>query len=112
MLVLGAAYKKDVDDMRESPSLRIIQLLSKRGAEVIYNDPHVPICMGHRHYPDINMKSVELTEEALKDSDMALLVTDHTSYDYAFIEKHAQCILDTRDAFGRNGINSKKVFKA
>jgi len=112
VLVLGAAYKKDVDDMRESPSLRIIQLLSKRGAEVIYNDPHVPICMGHRHYPDINMKSVELTEEALKDSDMALLVTDHTSYDYAFIEKHAQCILDTRDAFGRNGINSKKVFKA
>src|SRR3989304_3629451 len=112
VLVLGAAYKKDVDDMRESPSLRIIQLLSKRGAEVIYNDPHVPICMGHRHYPDINMKSVELTEEALKDSDMALLETDHTSYDYAFIEKHAQCILDTRDAFGRNGINSKKVFKA
>ena len=112
VLVLGAAYKKDVDDMRESPSLRIIQLLSKRGAEVIYNDPYVPICMGHRHYPDINMKSVELTEEALKDSDMALLVTDHTSYDYAFIEKHAQCILDTRDAFGRNGINSKKVFKA
>jgi len=64
------------------------------------------------HYPDIKMKSVELTEEALKDADMALLAIDHTSYDYAFIEKHARCILDTRDAFRKNKINSKKVYRA
>ncbi|OGP28039.1 MAG: UDP-N-acetyl-D-glucosamine dehydrogenase [Deltaproteobacteria bacterium GWB2_42_7] len=112
ILILGVAYKKDVDDQRESPSLKIIQLLREEGAIVNYSDPHVPVCAGHRHYPDINMKSVELSEETLKNSDMVLLVTDHTSYDYASIEKHAKCILDTRDAFRKKKINSKKVFKA
>ncbi|MBI5326891.1 MAG: nucleotide sugar dehydrogenase [Deltaproteobacteria bacterium] len=112
IIVLGVAYKKDVDDQRESPSLKIIQLLKKLGAYVSYNDPCVPVCEGHRHYPDINMKSVELTEEALKGADMALLATDHTSYDYAFIERHAQCILDTRNAFRKNKINSRKVYRA
>ncbi|MBI5049136.1 MAG: nucleotide sugar dehydrogenase [Deltaproteobacteria bacterium] len=112
IIVLGVAYKKDVDDQRESPALRIIHLLKKRGANVVYNDPYVPVCAGHRHYPDINMKSVELTEEALKGADMALLATDHTSYDYALIERHAQCILDTRNAFRKNKINSRKVYRA
>lgn len=112
ILVLGVAYKKDVDDQRESPSLKIIQLLREHGAAVSYNDPYVPVCAGHRHYPDINMKSVKLTQEALKKTDLALLITDHTAYDYSFIERYVQCILDTRDAFRKNGINSKKVFKA
>ncbi|MBI3399388.1 MAG: nucleotide sugar dehydrogenase [Deltaproteobacteria bacterium] len=112
IIVLGIAYKKDVDDQRESPSLRVIHLLRRRGADVLYNDPYVPVCAGHRHYPDINMKSIELTEETLKGADMALLATDHTSYDYAFIERHAQCVLDTRDAFRKNKINSRKVYKA
>ncbi|MBI3754345.1 MAG: nucleotide sugar dehydrogenase [Deltaproteobacteria bacterium] len=112
IIVLGIAYKKDVDDQRESPSLRVIHLLRRRGADVLYNDPYVPVCAGHRHYPDINMKSVELTEETLKGADMALLATDHTSYDYAFIERHAQCILDTRNAFSKNKINSEKVNRA
>ena len=59
ILILGMAYKKDVDDQRESPSLRITQLLRDENAKVIYNDPFVPVCKGHRHYPDIDMKSVE-----------------------------------------------------
>lgn len=112
VLVLGMAYKKDIDDQRESPSLRIIQLLRTSGADVSYNDPHVPVCRGHRHYPDIDMKSVSLTENALKKADIVLLVTDHTAYDYAFIAKHAPCIIDTRDAFRKNSIVNKKIYKA
>lgn len=112
VLVLGMAYKKDIDDQRESPSLRIVQLLREQGADVSYNDPFVPVCRGHRHYPDIDMKSIDLNEKTLKDADVALLLTDHTSYDYAFIAKHAQRILDTRNAFRKNGIRSKKIYKA
>ncbi|MBM4147366.1 MAG: nucleotide sugar dehydrogenase, partial [Nitrospira sp.] len=109
ILVLGVAYKKDVDDQRESPALRIMQLLKDYGAKVHYHDPHVPVCKGHRHYPDINMKSVKLTKEVLKNSDLVLLVTDHTAFDYAFIEKYAQRIVDTRNAFRKNGVRSRKV---
>lgn len=112
VLVLGMAYKKDVDDQRESPSLRIIQMLRERGARVAYHDPHVPVCEGHRNYPDIAMKSVRLTERLLRRADLVLLVTDHTAYDYAFIEKHARCIVDTRNAFERHGIRSPKISKA
>jgi len=112
ILLLGMAYKKDVDDQRESPSLRIIQLLRERGAHVLYNDPHVPVCKGHRNYPDINMKSVKLTDRVIRKADLTLLLTDHTAYDYSFIEKHAQCIVDTRNAFQKNGIKSKKISKA
>lgn len=112
VLILGVAYKRDVDDQRESPALKIIELLKGHGADVIYNDPHVPVCRGHHNYPEIDMKSVELTEETLKDADVTLLITDHSAYDYAFIERNARCILDTRDAFRRNGIRSKKVYRA
>ena len=112
ILILGMAYKKDVDDQRESPSLRIIELLRERGAHVLYNDPHVPVCKGHRNYPDINMKSVKLTDRVIRKADLTLLLTDHTAYDYSFIEKHAQCIVDTRNAFQKNGVKSKKISKA
>ncbi|SPP99524.1 UDP-N-acetyl-D-glucosamine 6-dehydrogenase [Candidatus Sulfobium mesophilum] len=112
VLVLGMAYKKDVDDQRESPALMIVELLLQTGAEVTYNDPHVPVCQGHRHYPEINMKSVGLTEDNLKEADLLILVTDHSAYDYAFIERHAGCIVDTRGAFRKNGIKSEKVYRA
>lgn len=112
ILVLGIAYKKDVDDQRESPALRIIQLLREQGAHVIYNDPHVPVCKDHRHYPGISMKSEKLSDDLIKKMDMVLLVTDHSAFDYAFIKKHAKCIVDTRNAFERNGIKSDKIFKA
>ncbi len=112
ILVLGMAYKKDVDDQRESPSLKIIQLLKQSGAEVQYNDPYVPLCGGHRHYSDIDMYSIELSKEVLSGADITLLLTDHSLYEYAFIEKHSKCIVDTRNAFERNGIKSDKVYKA
>lgn len=112
ILLLGVAYKKDVDDQRESPSLKIIRLLREKGADVSYNDPHVPVCRGHRSYPDIDMKSGPLNPETLGGADMAVLVTDHSAYDYRFIERHSRLILDTRDAFRRNGIKSEKVLRA
>lgn len=110
-LVLGIAYKKDIDDQRESPSLKIIELLKDKGAEVTYSDPYVPVCKGHRHYTAIEMESVELTEKKLNSADVILLLTDHSAFDYAFIEKHARLIIDTRNAFGRNGITSGKIRK-
>ncbi|MBI5345183.1 MAG: nucleotide sugar dehydrogenase, partial [Deltaproteobacteria bacterium] len=84
----------------------------QRGASVSYNDPHVPACAGHRHYPDISMKSVPLTEKAIKGADIVLLATDHSAYDYAFIARFARLIVDTRNAFEKNGVKSRKVFKA
>jgi len=112
LLVLGVAYKKDVDDQRESPSLKIIQLLREKGAEVVYNDPYIPLCKGHRNYPEIDMRSAELSEKVLKNVDLVLLLTDHSAYNYAFIAKHAKLILDTRNAFERNGIKGRNIYKA
>ncbi|MBM4146933.1 MAG: nucleotide sugar dehydrogenase [Nitrospira sp.] len=112
ILILGMAYKKDIDDQRESPSLRIIDILREHGSEVFYNDPHVPVCKGHRNYTDISLQSVDLTEKILKKADIILLLTDHSAYDYAFIEKNAVCIVDTRNAFEKNRIKSRKIHKA
>jgi UDP-N-acetyl-D-glucosamine dehydrogenase len=112
ILALGMSYKKDVDDQRESPALKIVQLLKDHNAEVAYHDPHVPVCRGHRHYPDIDMRSVSLSKEVLQDVDVAVLLTDHTAFDHKFIEKHTPCIVDTRNAFERNGVRSDKIYKA
>lgn len=110
-LVLGIAYKKDIDDQRESPSLKIMELLKAKGVAVSYSDPYVPVCQGHRHYPGIKMESIDLTEKNLNSADIILLLTDHSTFDYSFIEKHAGLIIDTRNAFARNGIKSAKIHK-
>lgn len=112
ILILGVAYKKDIDDQRESPSMRIMQLLKEKGARVEYNDPLVPVCRGHRHYPDIDMRSKKLTSAELKKADIVLLLTDHTAYDYQFIAQHAACIIDTRNAFHTSGIVTRNILKA
>jgi UDP-N-acetyl-D-glucosamine dehydrogenase len=109
VLILGIAYKKDVDDQRESPSLKIITLLQQRGAKVDYNDPHVPISSGHRDYPDLNMKSVKLDAAALKKYDAVIIATSHAAYDYDWIVKHSRLIVDTRNAIKRK---RKNVVKA
>ena len=101
ILVLGAAYKKDVDDPRESPSLKIISLLQSKGAHVVYHDPHIPHLRGGRHYPGLDLKSVELNPETLGAADCVLLVTDHSAYDYAWIASQARLIVDTRNAFAK-----------
>lgn len=77
-MVLGLAYKKDVDDLRESPYLKIMDLIIQEDAEVSYNDPHIPKYLGMRHYPHLGMKSTPLIEKTLQEEDQVLLVTDHS----------------------------------
>src|SRR6266567_6168878 len=95
VLVLGVAYKKDIDDLRESPALTIIELLQKDGATVAYNDPYFPTVGRGRHY-DLNMTNTPL--EDLGQYDAVLIVTDHTSYDYPRIVSESQLVVDTRNA--------------
>jgi UDP-N-acetyl-D-glucosamine dehydrogenase len=109
ILILGLSYKKDIDDVRESPSLKLITLLRKKGAKLDYNDPHVPQTHKMREY-DLKMKSVPLTEKNLKKYDCVLISTDHSSYDYKFIVRHSRLVVDTRNATA--GIKSKKIVKA
>jgi len=111
VLLLGAAYKKNVDDMRESPSLKLIEILRERGAEVDYSDPFVPVLPKTRKYK-FDMNSIELTEENIKKYDVVLLSTDHDDFDYKLISEHAQLIVDTRNAFGKRGLKSENIFKA
>jgi UDP-N-acetyl-D-glucosamine dehydrogenase len=96
--LLGMAYKKDVDDSRESPGLELMDLLLKRGAVVSYNDPHIPVLPPTRHYPHLRMASKELTTEYLRFQDCVLIVTDHSAYDWAWIIEHAPLLVDTRNA--------------
>lgn len=112
VLILGAAYKKDIDDMRESPSLKLISLFRKMGALVDYNDPFIPKLPPTRKYK-FEMSSVELTPENLDSYDLVLLSTDHSGYDYKFIHEHAKLIVDTRNAFEKAGVEvNRKVNKA
>jgi UDP-N-acetyl-D-glucosamine dehydrogenase len=104
VLVLGVAYKRDVDDLRESPSLTIIELLRAKGAIVSYNDPYFPTVGHGRHY-DLNMTNTPL--DNLGQYDAVLIVTDHTSYDYKAIVEQSQLVVDTRNA--TKGINSPKI---
>ncbi|MFG0239942.1 MAG: nucleotide sugar dehydrogenase [Gimesia chilikensis] len=98
VLLLGVAYKKDVDDPRESPSFVLMEELLKRGADLSYNDPHVPRLPKMRHHDLPEMESVDLTPEVLAAQDCVLIATDHSAYDYNFITQHAQLVLDTRNA--------------
>jgi UDP-N-acetyl-D-glucosamine dehydrogenase len=98
VLVLGLAYKKNVDDMRESPSVEIMDMLSNMGADISYSDPHIPKFPRIRR-GQLDLVSVDLTEETLKQSDCVLLVTDHDAYDYDFIAAHADLVVDTRGIY-------------
>ncbi len=97
VLVLGLAYKPDVDDVRESPSFELIEKLTALGAQVDYNDPHVPATHKMRQY-DLKMQSVALTAEALGSYDCVLVSTHHSAYDWQMIADHARLIVDTRNA--------------
>ncbi len=109
ILVLGIAYKKDVDDQRESPSLKIISLFKQKGARVSYNDPYVPRSGGHREYPGLELRSVPLTARRLKASDAVIIATDHSVYDYNWIARTAPLVVDTRNAVK---MKRKNVIKA
>jgi UDP-N-acetyl-D-glucosamine dehydrogenase len=106
VLVLGVAYKKDIDDLRESPALTIIELLQKDGAQVSYHDPYFPFIGKGRKY-DLQMKRSEL--ENLGQYDCVLIVTDHSDYDYRRIVQEAQLVVDTRNA--TKGIENPKIIR-
>ena len=115
ILILGIAYKKDSDDVRESPGVEIINILKSKGAKVDYHDPHVPAFSGKRHYPHLSMRSIKLTKETLKKYDCVVIITAHSSYDYKWIVKNSQLVVDTRNATnGIKGLNAnyKKIIKA
>jgi UDP-N-acetyl-D-glucosamine dehydrogenase len=98
VLLLGMAYKKDVDDLRESPSLKLLELLTDRGATLDYNDPYFPALFKMRHYDFSDMRSVILTPEKIASYDCVLIATDHTSYDYDALVRDAKLVVDTRNA--------------
>ena len=111
VLILGASYKKNIDDMRESPTLKLIEILREKGAKVDYNDPFVPELFKTRKY-DYNMKSITLNKENISSYDLVLISTDHDEYDYKLIYENAVTLLDTRNAFSKNGVRNSKLFKA
>ncbi len=104
--MLGIAYKKDIDDLRESPALTIIELLKKAGAEVSYNDPYFPSVGKGRHY-DLQMRCAPL--DNLGQYDCVLIVTDHSSYDFKRVVAESQLVVDTRNATA--GIDAPNVVR-
>jgi UDP-N-acetyl-D-glucosamine dehydrogenase len=95
--LLGMAYKRDVDDCRESPGFEIMELLWKKGAELSYNDPHVPKLPLTRRYPHLQMASQPLTAEYLQGQDCVVIVTDHSAYNWEWIIEHSRLVVDTRN---------------
>lgn len=102
ILILGLAYKKNVDDTRESPAVEIMHLLQEKGAHVEYSDPYVPVFPRKRDY-HFDLKSVPLTEESIKSFDCVILATDHDEFDYDLLALHAKLIVDTRGKFESTG---------
>jgi UDP-N-acetyl-D-glucosamine dehydrogenase len=107
VLVLGAAYKPDIDDMRESPALDVIGLLQQKGAQVDYHDPYIPHV--HHEYEGWQMDSVKDLMRAVKESDAVVIVTDHKSYDYKSILASAKFVFDSRNALGELAKDNPKV---
>ena len=111
VLVLGLAYKKDIDDVRESPSIELIELLAEKGAKVDYNDPYVPkTCRQRKH--DLKMKSKKLSAKTLAGYDAVLISTDHSNYDYKWIVKNAKLVIDTRNSTANVRAGRNKIVKA
>jgi UDP-N-acetyl-D-glucosamine dehydrogenase len=96
--ILGMAYKRDIDDPRESPSFRLMELLAARGANLTYSDPHIPRLPRMRHFQLPAMTSTELTKEFLASQDCVLIATDHTAFDYNHVVQHSRLVVDTRNA--------------
>jgi UDP-N-acetyl-D-glucosamine dehydrogenase len=94
VLVLGAAYKQDIDDVRESPALEVMDRLAENGAKLEYNDPFVP----EFRFKGREYKSTELTAEALREADLVIITTMHTCYDYELIQQNSKYVFDTKNA--------------
>ncbi len=111
ILLLGVAYKPDVDDLRESPALKIMELLMTEGAKVDYNDPYIPELPATRRY-QFKKRSVELTPSNLESYDVVIITTNHSCYDYNLIREKTHIIIDTHNALGLKGQREGKVWKA
>lgn len=111
VLVVGAAYKKNIDDLRESPALKVIDLLVQEGAKVDYHDPFISRLPRTRKY-DLNLSSVALEGLGPESYDLAVVITDHDGLDYAAIMRLARCVVDTRNVYGLKGIRAGKIWKA
>ena len=109
ILVLGTAYKPDIDDVRESPALDVIGLLKQKGAYVEYHDPYIPHI--HHEYDDWQMDSVTDLMNAVKASDAVVIITNHKAYDYPSIVEASKFVFDSRNALGQLGKNHPKVVK-
>lgn len=107
ILILGVAYKRDIKDLRESPALDVIRLLQDLGAEVSYNDPHVPLI----RMDNSDMKPVKLTKGILQSSDCVTILADHSAYDYDFVVRNASLVMDTRNATKNVKKNREKIEK-
>lgn len=112
ILLIGMAYKKDVDDPRESPGFELMEELEAKGAVVSYNDPHIPALPPMRRYPDLRRESVPLTTEFLQSQDCTLIVTDHSAYDWSTIVSHSDLVVDTRNATAGVAVPSGRIVKA
>ena len=113
ILMLGLAYKKNVDDMRESPALTLIGLLEQAGAKVSYHDPFIPAVKPSREHGHLTgRRSVPLTAKSLSAADAVLIVTDHENIDYSKVAKHGRLVLDTRNAMARSGVTGPHIRKA
>jgi UDP-N-acetyl-D-glucosamine dehydrogenase len=113
ILIVGIAYKKNVADVRESPSFKLMRLLEQRGATVGFHDPHVAVIPPTREHSDFaGRASIELSPQALQLHDCILVVTDHDAVDYSLLARHARLIVDTRNVFARRGLGSDRVVKA
>lgn len=108
ILVLGIAYKKNVDDMRESPAVEVMELLRDAGADISYSDPHVPVFPKMREH-NFELASVELTPEAIATFDAVVLTTDHAKFDYAMIQQHADLVIDSRGVYRNTADNVIKA---
>jgi len=111
VLILGAAYKKDIDDMRESPSLKLIEIYREKGAQVDYYDPYVLKLPKTRKY-QYNMVSIDLTKESISKYDLVVLSTDHEAFNYEMIARNSKLIIDTRNIFEKKNLVSKNIYKA
>jgi len=112
ILIAGVAYKKDIDDMRESPSLEIMKLLKERGAELYYNDPYIPNLPRTREYDFSYMSSVPLNQDTLGKMDIVVITTDHTNVDYQALVDHSRMVVDTRNATKQIKRGSEKIVRA
>ena len=110
--ILGVAYKKDIDDPRESPALKLMELLQQRGVLLSYSDPHIPALPSPRHYDVPRLASEPLTAEFLASQDCVVIATDHSSYDYEHVVRYAPIVVDTRNATAQITAGREKIYKA